>query len=96
MIMVAKTKQRRGNATIQDLVDEDVRLLRRQEALTDDLEARAHAAEVEIEIKTSRASSLRQQATESHIKVAAAREELNDMKSPADSAGASLQRRTAL
>jgi len=48
MVVITKTHQRRDGVTIHDLVDEDV-MVRRQEALADELAAGAPAAEVEIE-----------------------------------------------
>ncbi|MGO4442247.1 hypothetical protein AB4Z42_02705 [Mycobacterium sp. 2YAF39] len=73
-------RHRGKSATIHDRFAEDALRLRRQEAVADELDARAHAAEVEIDIKTARACRLQQQATDSRIEVAAARDHLNDLK----------------
>ena len=43
--------------TIPDQAEEDALRLRRQEALADEYAARAHAAQVEIDIKTVRAAA---------------------------------------
>ena len=59
-----RTPQRHAKGTtIRDQAEEDALRLRRQEALADEFDARAHAAQVEIDIKTVRACSLQQQAT---------------------------------
>jgi hypothetical protein len=89
VLMIASSRmsvpRHRGKgATIPELVAEDALRLQRQEALADELSARAHAAEVEIDIKTARACQLQQQATDSRIEVVAARDHLNDLRSRAD------------
>ncbi|MGZ6778988.1 MAG: hypothetical protein ACXVGO_08355, partial [Mycobacterium sp.] len=54
-----RIRQRRGSgATIRDQTDDDALRLQRQEALADESAARAHAAQVEIDIKTARACTL--------------------------------------
>ena len=67
LVLVAyKTRVRtpRGSgATIREQTDDDALRLRRQEALADEFETRAHAAKVEVDIKTDRACTLQQQAT---------------------------------
>ena len=73
-------RHRGKGATVHDRFAEDVLRLQRQEALADELDARAYAAEVEIDIKTARACRLQQQATDSRIEVAAARDHLNELK----------------
>jgi hypothetical protein len=86
-VVISKTwaSHHRGEgSTIHDRVAEDALRLRRQEALSDELGARAHAAEVEIDIKTVHACRLQQQVTDSRIAVAAARDELNDLRRQAD------------
>ena len=73
--MSAPRHRGRGSTT-HDQFDEDALRIRRQEALADELAARAHAAEVEIDIKTARACHLQQQATDSRIQV----EQLKDLR----------------
>jgi hypothetical protein len=65
-LVMSKTRASRRNingTTIRDQAEEDALRLRRQEMLADEFDARAHAARVEIDIKTVRACSLQQQAT---------------------------------
>ena len=77
-------RHRGKGAAIHDRFAEGALRLRRQEALADELGARSHAAEVEIDIKTARACQLQQQATDSRIDVVAARDHLDDLRSRAD------------
>ncbi len=82
-IVVYKTRsqQRHGKGeTIRDQADEDVLRLRRQEALADESAARAHAAQVEIDIKTARACSLQQQATAYRSEAVTSRDQLNELR----------------
>jgi hypothetical protein len=86
-VVISKTwaSHHRGEgSTIHDRVADDTLRLRRQEARADELGARAHAAEVEIDIKTVRACNLQQQVTDSRIAVAAARDELNHLRRQAE------------
>jgi hypothetical protein len=69
-----------GSPTHQDRIDQEVLELRRQEELAADSEARAHAAQVEIDIKTDRAGSLQQQATDRRSEAVTARDHLNELK----------------
>ena len=64
--------------TIPDQAEEDALRLRRQEILADEFDARAHAAQVEIDIKTVRACRLQQQATIHRGEAAASRDQLNE------------------
>ena len=52
--------------------------------LADEFDARAHAAQVEIDIKTVRACSLQQQATIHHGEAAASRDQLNEQSDSSD------------
>jgi hypothetical protein len=70
--------------TIRDQVEEDALRLRRQETLADEFDARAHAAQVEIDIKTVRASSLQQQATAHRSEAVTSRDQLNELRDSAD------------
>ena len=71
-----RTIQRPVNGeTFRDQADEDAQRLRRQQALADEYAARAHAAQVEIDIKTIRACRLQQQATVHRSEAAASREQ---------------------
>ena len=51
---------------------------RTQEALADEFDARAHAAQVEIDIKTTQASSLQHQATAYRSEAVTSRDQLNE------------------
>ncbi|MGZ8714293.1 MAG: hypothetical protein ACXWZX_14095, partial [Mycobacterium sp.] len=70
--------------TIRDQAEEDALRLQRQEALADEFDARAHAAQVEIDIKTVRVSSLRRQATVHRTEAVTSRDHLNELKGTAD------------
>jgi hypothetical protein len=86
-LVVYKTRnqQRYGKAgTIRDQAEEDALQLRRQEALADEFDARAHAAQVEIDIKTVRACSLQRQATVHRSEAVTSRDQLNELRESAD------------
>ena len=61
--VVYKTRTPRRGGMVREQVEEGALRLRRQQTLADEFDARAHAAQVEIDIKTVRACSLQQQAT---------------------------------
>jgi hypothetical protein len=93
-LVVYKTRnqQRNGNSeTIRDQVEEDALRLRRQEVLADQFDARAHAAQVEIDIKTVHASTLRQQATAHRSEVVTSRDHLNQLRDSADKLSAAAR-----
>ena len=79
--------------TIPDQAEEDALRLRRQQALADEYAARAHAAQVEIDIKTIRACSLQQQATVHRGEAATSRDRLNEQTDSADTFGAAAHTR---
>jgi len=86
-LVVYKTRnqQRHGKGeTVRDQAEEDALRLRRQEALADEFDARAHAAQVEIDIKTVRACSLQQQATVHRSEAITSRDQLNELREQAD------------
>jgi hypothetical protein len=86
-LVVSKTRTSRRNVigtTIRDQAEEDALRLRRQEALADEFDARAHAAQVEIDIKTVRACSLQQQATVHRTQAVTSRDQLNELRDSAD------------
>ena len=86
-LVVYKTRNQqhyRKGETMRDQVDEDARRLRRQEVLADQFDARAHAAQVEIDIKTVHASTLRQQATAHRSEAVTSRDHLNELRDSAD------------
>jgi hypothetical protein len=86
-LVVYKTRTLHRNVkgtTIRDQAEEDARRLRRQEALADEYAARAHAAQVEIDIKTVRACSLQQQATVDRSEAVTSRDQLNELRDSAD------------
>ena len=75
-----RTAAPRQGTTIRDQAEEDALRLRRQEALADEFDARAHAAQVEIDIKTVRACSLQQQATVHRGEAVTSRDQLNELR----------------
>jgi cytochrome b len=93
-LVVYKTRnqQRHGEGeTIRDQVEEDTLRLRRQEVLADQFDARAHAAQVEVDIKTVRACSLQEQATVHRSEAATSRDQLNELRDQADKLTAATQ-----
>ena len=81
VVYKTRSQQRHGKGeTIRDQADEDVLRLQRQEALADESAARAHAAQVEIDIKTARACSLQQQATAYRSEAVTSRDQLNELR----------------
>jgi hypothetical protein len=64
--------------TIRDQAEEDELRLRRRQALADEYYARAHTAQLEIDIKTIRDCRLQQQANVHRSEAAALRDHLND------------------
>lgn len=86
-IVVYKTRykgRKTEGTTLRDLIDADMRRLRRQEDLADRLDAAAHAAQTEIDIKKERASSLRHQATAHRDEAVTFRDHLNELRDQAD------------
>jgi len=84
--VVSRTRPSRRNVngtTIHDQAEEDALRLRRQETLADEFDARAHAAQVEIDIKTVRACSLQQQATVLRSEAVISRDQLNELRDSA-------------
>jgi hypothetical protein len=81
-LVVYKTRTRRNakGTTIRDPAEEDALRLRRQETLADEFDARAHAAQVEIDIKTVRACSLQHQATVHRSEAVTSRNQLNELR----------------
>lgn len=79
-----KTRTPKRGETVRDQAGEDALRLRRQEALADEFDARAHAAQVEIDIKTVRAYSLQQQATVHRSEAVTSRDQLNELRDQAD------------
>ncbi len=76
-----RSQKRHGKGeTIHDQADEDALRLRRQEALADESAGRAHAAQVEIDIKTVRACRLQQQATAYRSEAVTSRDQLNELR----------------
>ena len=76
-----RIRQRHGNgATTRDQTDDDALRLRHREALADDFETRAHAPQVEVDIKTVRASTLQRQATAFRSEAVTSRDQLNEVR----------------
>ena len=81
VVCKTRTQHRHGkSATIRDQAQEGAVRLRRQEALADISAARAHAARVEVDIKTVRADSLQQQATAYRSEAVTSRDQLNELR----------------
>ena len=86
-VVTSKTKNlklREKGPAIHDQAAEDVLRLRRQETLADEFAARAHTAQVELDIKTVRACSLQQQATDSRSAAVTSRDQLDELRRQAD------------
>jgi hypothetical protein len=81
--VVYKTRTPKRGEMVRDQVEEDALRLRRQQTLADEFDARAHAAQVEIDIKTVRACSLQQQATAYRSEAVTSRDQLNEMRGSA-------------
>jgi len=89
--VVYKTRAPKRVETVRDEAEQDALRLRRQEALADELDARAYAAQVEIDIKTVRACSLQQQATVHRSEAVTSRDQLNELRDQADKLSAAAQ-----
>jgi hypothetical protein len=86
-VVVYKTRnqQRHGKGeTIREQADEGTLRVRRQEVLADEFDARAHAAQVEVDVKTVLAGSLQQQATDHRNEAVTSRDQLNALRDQAD------------
>lgn len=82
--VVYKTRGPKWSDIVRDPAEEHALRLRRQEVLADEYAARAHAAQVEIDIKTVRACSLQRQATAHRSEAVTSRDQLNELKDSAD------------
>jgi hypothetical protein len=82
--VVYKTRAPKWGEIVRDQAEEDALRLSRQELLADEFDARAHAAQVEIDIKTVRACSLQQQAAVHRSEVVTSRDQLNELRDSAD------------
>jgi hypothetical protein len=82
--VVYKTRAPKRVETVRDEAEQDALRLTHHEVLADEFDARAHAAQVEIDIKTVRASSLQKQATVHRSEAVTSREQLNELKENAD------------
>lgn len=81
--VVYKTRAPKWGEIVRDQAEEDALRLSRQELLADEFEARTHAAQVEIDIKTVRADSLQQQAAVHRSEAITSREQLNKLRDSA-------------
>jgi len=82
-----------NSETIPDQAEQDALRLRRHQALADEYAARAHATQIEIDIKTIRARRLQQQATVHRREAAASHDQLNEQRDSADKFGAAAHTR---
>jgi hypothetical protein len=93
-LVVYKTRNQQRQdmgETIRDQAEEDALRLRRQEALADEFDARAHAAQVEVDIKTVQACSLQEQATVRRSEAVTSRDHLNELRDSADKLAAATR-----
>ena len=94
VVVVSKTRTSRRHikaTTFRGQLEEDVLLLRRKELLADEFDARAHAAQVEIDIKTVRACSLQQQAKVHRSEAVTSRDQLNELRDSSDKLSAAAR-----
>ena len=82
--VVYQTRGPKWDELVRDQAEEDALRLSRQELLANESEAKAHAAQVEIDIKTVRASSLRKQSRVHRREAVTSREQLRKLKASAD------------
>jgi hypothetical protein len=91
--VVYQTRAPKLGEKVRDQAEEDALRLRRQEFLADEFDARAHAAQVEIDIKTVRACSLQEQAMVHRSEAVTSRDQLNELRDSADKLGAAAHTR---
>jgi hypothetical protein len=91
--VVYQTRAPKWGEKVRDQAEEQALRLRRQEVLADEFDARAHAAQVEIDIKTGRACSLQQQASVHRSEAATSRDQLDALRDSADKLGAAAHTR---
>jgi hypothetical protein len=85
VVYKTRTRHRHVNGeTIRDQADENARHVRYQESLADVYAVKAHALEVEVDIKTARAWRLQRQAAVYRNEAATSRARLNEQTSRAD------------
>jgi hypothetical protein len=82
--VVYKTRTPKSDGTVREQAEEGALRVRRQEVLADEYAARAHSAQVEIDIKTIQACSLEEQATVQRSAAVASREQLSELRASAD------------
>lgn len=81
-----RTRQRLVEGeTIRDQAEENVRHVRHQEAVADECAAEAHAAQVEVDIKTAGARRLHRQASARRSEAVTSRLQLNKVSNRVDS-----------
>jgi hypothetical protein len=91
--VVYQTRAPKWGEKVRDQPEEDALRLRRHEMLADEFDARAHAAQVEIDIKTVRACSLQEQATVHRSEAVTSRDQLNELRDSADKLSAAAHTR---
>jgi len=80
-----RTSQRHVKGdTIRDQAEKNALRIRHQEALADEYAVKAHAAQVEVDIKTARACRLHRQAAVHRSEATISRAQLNEQSSRAD------------
>jgi hypothetical protein len=89
--VVYKTRAPKRVETVRDEAEQDALRIRHQEVLADEFDARAHAARVELDIKTVRACSLQQQATVHRSEAVTSRDQLNELRDSSDKLSAAAR-----
>ncbi len=79
-----KTRTPKSGGTVREQAEEGALRVRRQEVLADEYAARAHSAQVEIDIKMIQACSLEEQATAHRSEAVTSRDQLNELRDSAD------------
>src|ERR1700676_70581 len=87
-----RTQQRQPKGeTIRDRAEEDALQVRHQEALAEEFAGKAHAAQVEVDIKTARVGRLQRQEAVHRSEAATCRDQLNEQKNRADGLNVAVQ-----
>jgi hypothetical protein len=93
-VVVCETRARHrpvGGEAIRDQAEENARQVRRQEALADESAVKAHAAQVEVDIKSARACRMHRQAAIHRSEATTSRDHLNELRDHTDKLNAAAQ-----
>jgi len=92
VVYKTRTRQRHVNGEpIHDQAEENARYVRHQEALADESAVKAHAAQVEVDIKTARARRLQRQAAVDRSEATTSQDKLNELRDHTDKLNAAAQ-----